>query len=37
VAERRRAGIGTGDSRMGAFLESLEAGDDLATDLPMQI
>jgi RNA polymerase sigma-70 factor (ECF subfamily) len=33
VAERRRAGIGTGDSRMDAFLESLEAGDDLATDL----
>ena len=37
VAQRRRAGIGAGDSRMGAFLEGLEAGDDLATDLPMQI
>ena len=37
VAPRRRAGIGAGDSRMCAFLESLEAGEDLATDLPMQI
>ena len=36
VAQRRRAGIGAGDSGMGAFLESLEAGDDLVTDLPMQ-
>jgi RNA polymerase sigma factor (sigma-70 family) len=29
VAERKRAGIGSGDSRMGEFFESLEAGDDL--------
>jgi RNA polymerase sigma factor (sigma-70 family) len=33
VDERRRAGIGSGESRMGAFLESLEAGDDLAEEL----
>ena len=37
LVDERRAGIGAGDSRMGAFLESLEAGDDLATHLPMQI
>jgi RNA polymerase sigma factor (sigma-70 family) len=29
VAERKREGIGSGDSRMGEFFESLEAGDDL--------
>ena len=29
VAERKRAGIGSGDSRMGEFFESLQAGDDL--------
>jgi RNA polymerase sigma-70 factor (ECF subfamily) len=33
VAERRRAGIGTGDTRMAALLNDLEAGDDLAGDL----
>jgi DNA-directed RNA polymerase specialized sigma24 family protein len=37
VAQRRRAGIAAGDSRMGALLQSLEVGDDLATDLRMQI
>jgi RNA polymerase sigma-70 factor (ECF subfamily) len=30
---RRRAGIGAGDSRIGAFLESLEVGDDLVEEL----
>ena len=29
VAERKRAGIGSGDSRMAEFFASLEAGDDL--------
>jgi RNA polymerase sigma factor (sigma-70 family) len=29
VAEQKRAGIGSGDSRMGQFFESLEAGEDL--------
>jgi RNA polymerase sigma factor (sigma-70 family) len=29
VAERKRAGIGSGDNRMAAFFASLEAGDDL--------
>jgi RNA polymerase sigma factor (sigma-70 family) len=29
AAERNRAGVGSGDSRMGEFFESLEAGDDL--------
>jgi RNA polymerase sigma factor (sigma-70 family) len=33
VAERRRAGVGTGDSQMDAFLESLEAGKELVDDL----
>jgi hypothetical protein len=31
--ERRRAGIGAGDSRIGAYLESLEVGDDLVEEL----
>ncbi len=29
IAEKKRAGIASGDSRMGEFFESLEAGDDL--------
>jgi RNA polymerase sigma factor (sigma-70 family) len=29
VSERKRAGVGTGDTRMVEFFESLEAGDDL--------
>jgi RNA polymerase sigma factor (sigma-70 family) len=29
VAEKKRAGIASGDSRMGEFFENLEAGDDL--------
>jgi RNA polymerase sigma factor (sigma-70 family) len=33
VAERKRAGIGSGDSRMGEFFASLEAGDDLVRHL----
>ena len=33
VAERRRAGIGTGDTRMAALLNDLAAGEDLAGDL----
>ncbi len=33
VAERKRAGIGSGDSRMDEFFESLEAGDDLVEHL----
>jgi RNA polymerase sigma-70 factor (ECF subfamily) len=33
VAERRRAGIGTGDTPMAAFLNNLAAGGDLAEDL----
>jgi RNA polymerase sigma-70 factor (ECF subfamily) len=33
VAERRRAGIGTGDTPMAAFLNNLTAGGDLAGDL----
>lgn len=33
VAERRRIVVSGGDGRMGAFLENLEAGDDLAEDL----
>src|SRR5262249_8885964 len=32
VAERWRAGIGAGDSQVGAFLEGLEAGNDLAEE-----
>ena len=34
VAERRRAGIGTGDTQMAALLDDLAAGEDLAGDLP---
>ena len=33
VAERKREGIGSGDSRMREFFESLEAGDDLVRQL----
>jgi RNA polymerase sigma factor (sigma-70 family) len=33
VAERRRAGIGTGDTPMDALLDDLAAGEDLAGDL----
>jgi RNA polymerase sigma factor (sigma-70 family) len=33
VTERRRAGVGTGGTRMAALLDDLEAGDDLAEDL----
>jgi RNA polymerase sigma-70 factor (ECF subfamily) len=33
VAERRRAGIGTGDNPMAALLNNLAAGEDLAGDL----
>jgi RNA polymerase sigma-70 factor (ECF subfamily) len=33
VAERRRAGIGTGDTRIAALLDNLAAGEDLAGDL----
>jgi RNA polymerase sigma-70 factor (ECF subfamily) len=33
VAERRRAGIGTGDTQMAALLNYLAAGEDLAADL----
>jgi RNA polymerase sigma-70 factor (ECF subfamily) len=33
VAERRRAGIGTGDTRMAALLNNFAAGEDLAGDL----
>jgi RNA polymerase sigma-70 factor (ECF subfamily) len=33
VAERRRAGIGTGDTRMAALRNDLAAGEDLAGDL----
>ena len=33
VAERKRAGIGSGDSRMGEFFENLQAGDDLVQHL----
>jgi RNA polymerase sigma-70 factor (ECF subfamily) len=33
VAERRRAGIGTGDTPMAALLDDLAAGEDLAGDL----
>ena len=33
VAERRRAGVGTGDTPMAAFLNNLAAGEDLAGDL----
>jgi RNA polymerase sigma-70 factor (ECF subfamily) len=33
VADRRRAGIGTGDTRMAALLNDLAAGEDLAGDL----
>jgi RNA polymerase sigma-70 factor (ECF subfamily) len=33
VAERRRAGIGTGETAMAAFLNNVAAGDDLAGDL----
>jgi hypothetical protein len=29
ASERKRAGVGSGDSRMGEFFVSLEAGDDL--------
>jgi RNA polymerase sigma-70 factor (ECF subfamily) len=36
VAEWRRAGIGTGDTRMATFLNDLEAGDDLAGDLQVE-
>ena len=36
VAPRRRTGLGAGDSRLGGFLESLEAEDDRAPDLGMQ-
>jgi RNA polymerase sigma-70 factor (ECF subfamily) len=33
VAERRQAGIGTGDTQMAALLNNLAAGEDLAGDL----
>ena len=33
VAERKRGGIGSGDSRMGEFFENLQAGDDLVRQL----
>ena len=33
VAERKREGIGSGDSRMREFFESLQAGDDLVRHL----
>jgi RNA polymerase sigma factor (sigma-70 family) len=33
VAESKRAGIGSGDSRMGEFFENLHAGDDLVQKL----
>jgi RNA polymerase sigma factor (sigma-70 family) len=33
LVDERRAGIGAGDSRIRALLESLEAGDDLAEEL----
>lgn len=33
VAENKRGGIGSGDSRMGEFFESLQAGDDLVQQL----
>ncbi len=33
VADRRRAGLGSGDSAMREFFESLEAGDDLVQHL----
>ena len=33
VAESKRGGIGSGDSRMGEFFENLQAGDDLVQQL----
>jgi RNA polymerase sigma factor (sigma-70 family) len=36
VAERKRAGIGSGDSRMLEFFESLEAGDDLVRHIEQE-
>jgi RNA polymerase sigma factor (sigma-70 family) len=33
VAERKRAGVGSGDSRMGELFENIQAGDDLVQHL----
>ena len=33
VAERKRAGVGSGDSRMGELLDNIQAGDDLVQQL----
>jgi RNA polymerase sigma-70 factor (ECF subfamily) len=37
VVERRRAGIGTGETPMAALLNNLEAGEDLAGDLQEEL